>query len=68
MTRRIVAIEGIWLRYVGKENDPHARVVVEVQRGGNWFEVISEAHGTAFSHCVTAEGILVTEKMLEDGG
>ncbi len=39
-----VAIEGIWLRYVGGENDPNARVVVEVEVNGEWFEVIIESH------------------------
>ncbi len=62
MIRKRVAIESIWLRYVGGENDPHARVVVEVNRGGRWFEVINEAHGSAFSHCVSAEGILTAEE------
>lgn len=56
-----IKIEGIWLRYVGGENDPHARVVVEVERNGRWFEVISEAHASAFSHCVSPAGILAAD-------
>ena len=57
LVRKGVIIDGIWLRYVGGENDPNARVVVEVEWDGEWVEVINEAHGSAFSHCVTAAGI-----------
>lgn len=52
-----IAVDGIWLRYVGGENGPDARVVVEVQVNGEWVQVISEAHASAFSHCVFASGI-----------
>lgn len=52
-----IPIGGIWLHYVGGENDSNARVSVEVEVDGKWIEVISEAHQSPFSHCVTAEGI-----------
>ena len=52
-----IPVEGIWLRYVGGENDPYANVVVDVEIGGTWFEAIREPHGACFSHCISAAGI-----------
>lgn len=57
LVREGVIIDGICLRYVGGENDPHARVIVEVEWEGEWVEVINEAHASAFDHRVTAYGI-----------
>lgn len=59
-----IPIGALWLRYVGGENDPEARVVVEVEVDGEWVQIMSEPHAFAFSVRITADGIrrVVREK------
>lgn len=52
-----VEINGISVRRVGVENDPHAKVVVSVRWNGQWHDVIEEPINSAFSHSVYANAI-----------
>lgn len=49
-------LPAIWLRREGGESDV-GRVVVLVEVGGKWHEVIREVEGCAFSHIVEPLGI-----------
>lgn len=57
----MVLIDGVWIRRVGGENDPHAKVEVLLQLQDGWHRVAEEPLSANFSHCVGATGILRSE-------